>query len=863
MIAFSKLVQSLLKVDQSDALTLEKHVEIVSIGNLELDRIGFSRSRLIAVKWEALIRAKSDTTKNTVFVVGDGYEQIRLHVETLLELKQPLDLFDINSRLRAGIDYPVCYFETKTKQPIDVLSKFEISPGESRFTSLAEYEDMWNKSFQVVIGLTNERLSELTEVSLAPKLIYTQYRELDAIRQLGKKLSENADKIASAEASDFLTSEELETKTRGYLRMKAVLFDADQKLLRLKAAASDLGYFLAVKEGGETYTYPNGDSKKLEAGQLYLPHLSRLIWTRYESRTQIKFRQPFNIPYVAREEIVNTQIHTVTVFNEFVPDLDPWVEAERALNKSGYSVYRFERIGSRYVAKTGETIQEIMGRCEFDPAFRNKCAVMIPVYEQTLVQAEVLSRYIVVKHPRKGITPVHLPRLYFEEDLQMSTHYQGVRVGELVHSINLAPGEKREITVERSTSSSSETRRSTTSILDLNESDKVDLSTELEKEASNSTEKTSMRSLSAKVGGSYGGFSGSAEGSTSENVSTKQFARDLQKIANRASKSVTRQTRNEVRTESSTKLDSSRRDSSKISISNINEGRTLNLLFYQLYNIYRLRLRIERLQFVYISGCEIVAGSGLVLPEIYPLYQLKELLSVVSTAHLPVVLASGFDSDKARKEVEQQILKAIVLALQEDYFVEADDKEKPITPPPPPAVVPDPSKVDLEVNDVLDVLNKMLYNPNSDLMHGSPELVVGSPGMYLDANVGAKAATEEYSEKMRDAEFAARIASVRETEARALQLEALAHRTYSVDPGFSVTAKAISLKELELTFTSKPIAGLWKLYEGSTVLTDITSTDQLIQNFQFSSDQAWLKSDRLNVVRMIHAETLLMLVFVV
>jgi hypothetical protein len=362
----------------------------------------------------------------------------------------------------------------------------------------------------------------------------------------------------------------------------------------LRDRAHDLGYYLALQQ--ETIKFPDKTTDTLEAGQLYQPYRAEVKWQTLQYRRVLVHSTSafglfssswsFQVPYQIQ------QAQSVTKYKKVIPDFDPWVEAEQELGADGFNVFRFERVGSRYVTVAGDTIEDVAERCELDIEFAKRCAVMIPIYDQSLVHGEILSRYIVIKNPRKGIQPLHFPVLFVEEDLLFSTHFSGVEVGELIESINLAPGEQREINIEKSTQTEREERRTATSISDLTQSDTLDLSTEMEKEFSNSNERTTTSSLSAKAGGSYGGFSGSVAGSTSSTQTTKQFARDLQKVANRASRSVTLQTKQEIRTDGSVKTSVSSRQSTKIQIKNINDGRSLNLLFYRLYNIYDVTLTL-------------------------------------------------------------------------------------------------------------------------------------------------------------------------------------------------------------------------------------------------------------------------------
>ncbi len=863
----SKAVESAVKIEGDDA-SLFAHTQLKPLHeSRELDRISFSRSRLVALDWGKII-GKQDAGKPLTY--GSGAEFLRRAVEKSWgrpESTNPPDLGFVNERFESAKDF-VLRFKADDLQTflVTVDAEFTITPdiASGTFNDFPSYVQMWNYVKCVSYEVAGDKPTEMSEVSLAPSLIHRQYREFAALRSLATEMDKNADVIASREFKEFATNEDIEQTIAGYLRMKSLRIELEQKLERLRNKARDLGFHLSVTPTGENYKTPAGADVVLKAGELYRPYSMLYRWTTTEVRREwrevhvgrtpfgvaIDMMMPVDVSYAVEHEQV-AQAHELVT-----PDYDPWVEKESELRKEGFKVFRFERRDMRYIAITGESLESILERCQSSPAYREKCAVMLPIYEQTLIKSETLVKYLVFKRPRPGSSPLHAPRVYIEENLQLSTHFQGVEVGELAHTINLAPGERRELVIEKATNTQFETRRTATSIMDLTETDRIDLSTEMEKEASNSTESSRTQSLSAKAGGSYGGFSASVDGSSTETMTAKQFARDLQKLANKASRSVTKQTRQEVRTETSLQSSASRKESSKIAIANINDGRSLNLAFYHLYNIYSLKLRLENLSFTYLSGLEAIAGSGLVLPEAYPVSRLSEMLQRISIDHLPVVATTS--DAAASAALYDFVLSAIEGSLKEEYFQENSNSDNPIKPPIKWAAQVGAS-TQKRVEALTLALESARYNPDTNLMptdEASRSLVIGSPGLYLDSFVGSRPSTEPYSENMRNAEWAKRLADVRETEARAFQMESLARRSLLVDAGNTVRAEAQSLKILRLIFSSPPLQGVWSLISASQTLETITVTnDKLEHEFTFTTDQKWLSADTLDLVRMVHNET--------
>jgi hypothetical protein len=849
----------------SEPDSLECHTELRPISEKrELERISFSRSREVKIDWDLVI--SSDVANKKPYVSGVGIEYLRSELERLWGYPDGIKTFAEVERIAMytqSVDPPMVTFTVPNSLRLymvvlDPSQSGTLPPLPPAFKSFKAYEDFWANVARV--SSRDGSVTEMSSVDLAPAIIYRQYRELITLRKLGESLAINAEKIAARELDGFLSAQDIDTMTASYLQMHSLKIDVELKLERLRDKARDLGYYLALTK--ENITLPDGSKDELEAGEIYQPFAVWFSWETVQLRRELVRSSSWlfgssswvmQIPYRVQH------IKQIIKYNKTIPDFDPWIEKERELASAGFMVFRFIRLGEKYVTVKGEPIEDIVERCEVDVDFAGRCAVLIPVYEQGLVSGEVLSRYIVILRPRRGTQPVHLPRLFIEEDLLFSTHFNSVEVGELVESINLAPGEEREIVIEKTTSSEQESRRTATSISDLTESDRIDLSTEMEREASNSNERTTTQSLSAKVGGSYGFASGSAEGSTSSTQTTRQFARDLQKVANKASRSVTRQTRQEVKTETVAKTSVSTRQSTKISIRNINDGRSLNLLFYQLYNVYTLSLRLERMTFTLLSGKEIIAGTGIVLPEVYSLHQLPGLIERMDLLNFPIQPNKKkypSNTQAAAREAYQKIIVAALKETLQEYNIGEPDSSESINVR-VPAVVPNQS-AEQDIKDLTQALNRIQYTNASITPPGSDKedvqkLVVGSPGLYLDAFVGVRASTEPYSEDMRSMEISKGLAQVREIEARAAYSEALARRVSRLEPDNTVSAKADDLRSLTLTFEKPPLLGDWSLYVADTLVMDFTITNpDLVQKLTFTIDHQWLDQSSMELARIVH-----------
>lgn len=882
----------------------------------EVERVAFSRSREVDINWGKVISDERDS-EATPYLTGEagyGIEYMRYELERLWGFPEGVaadfDVAWINKAFLITIDPPAMWFSVPNSKRsyvvvvdpnIDPETGYEVPNYPPAFSTLTEYNEMWR---HVVRIYSDEGVkTDMSVVDLAPSIIYRQYRELKALQRLGDSLAANADKIAAQEFGQFLSVADIDEITRGYLRMRGVKSDIDLKLERLRDRAKDLGYVLALEQ--TSVKLPDGTVDKLEAGQLYQPYLTQVSWSTTQSRQYLVRSRSlfFSTSWIFRVPYYVQHVQQVTRYRKVIPDFDPWVEKEQELTGQGFTVFRFERVGDIYKATQGEIIEDVVERCEVDIEFGKRCAVMIPVYEQSLTTGVVLARYVVIKRPRRGVQPIHLPRLFVEESLLFTTHFEGVEVGELVETINLAPGENREIVIEKTTSSEQEIRRTATSISDLTENDRVDLSTEMEREATRSQEKSTTTNLSAKASGSYGAFSGGVEGSTSSTQTTRQFARDLQKVANKASRSVTRQTRQEVQTSSSVKTNVSTRESTKITIENINQGRSLNLLFYQLYNIYRLKLRLEQMSFTLLSGREIIAGSGIVVPEAYSLSELGRAIERMKLAGLPIrpnanhfpgstalesdardvyqrhVIAQiketlreyttdkgsgAIDVDKWEPEetnpTVQQLVDALATALNELVYTGAG------IVPPASGEKRSSRLAAAEASNVSGQNQSASNGPNEDQEGGEGQscveddslgtLIVGSPGLYLDAHVGARPGTEPYAERMRLAELGRQRAETREINARAVYSMAMAKRLSQIDPGNVIKGEAKGLRAVVLSFAKEPLQGDWELWVEGMKVADFSIEDaSLEKTLTFNMDMDWLRPDRNEIARIVHVDT--------
>ena len=619
------------------------------------------------------------------------------------------------------------------------------------------------------------------------------------LKTFANALSEKADKLADDQVTDLLSENQINHLLNAIIRMKQPQRDITFNERRLVDRASDLNYILPLAD--RTYKYPDGTDLTMTKGQLYQPYRATVYWQSKVKRVKyVVVTEKFLGLVVSRRRVRQEWIETVnnyrsvTKYGKVQVDLDPWEEKEVDLSEAeGLQSFRFERINGDYFDLNGVSLEAIIDRCDRDEEFRRQTAVWIPVYEQKLTEGEILTKYTIIKRPFRGYAPVRSPIVFVHEALSYRTAWRNSELGELAHSINMGPGEERTITVEQSTSRQVETVHSTTSILDLTRSDSLELSSEIEREAGNSSESTRTSTFSASASGSIGAFGGSASGSTSSTKTAKQFSRQMEKVARKAARNLTRRSHQEVKSTTTVTTTASRSESTSINVKNVNEGRTLNLLFYRLYNIFDASLTAESLQFVSEDGIELVSGSGITIPKVFDASEMDRALSPFDLVNLPYQTADAPGTEAYAKlfiSYWSYIIDQILNLLRSEYDVDGDESSarilrvreplikimnKPAAELKQPHIVlgDDADKFSLEnlyarlqdaFEKIIDQIEKSVddaLGENQPLLPLiSHDLRVASPGLYVDTVMGVSPATEPYAEEMRAQKVLLEVAEV-------------------------------------------------------------------------------------------------------
>jgi hypothetical protein len=720
---------------------------------------------------------------------------------------------------------------------------------------------------------------QFSEIDLRPGIIARRYSELKIRLDLAKSVSDALPPIDSEKLRALLDAgkdvEEIARLQQKYARIKKDVTDVQREIERLVSIAENMGLILCTKD--QTIKKPDNTEIKLEEGKIYRPYRHEISWTTTHTRQQLKWAFLF----FYYKPVTVTQKHVAVVTDYALVDtsvdlLVRWREEYLAKNPQD-EITVLQQAGKFFVAADGSPLRGIMDRCDLDESFRRRCTVLLPIFEESITGESVLTKYHVFKHPLPGISPVIMPRLTIEESLSYRTVWDGMVLGELANTINLAPGEQRTIHVRKAYKRETTVSRTAVSVFDVNRAESSDLATEMERIARHERERSTNLQTEASVSGGAFGVTASASMKAGVTTSAKEFGQAMAKVAKNAATSVTQQNREEVTTSSTMQTTVETSEETTAQIRNINEGRTLNLMFYRLYNRYKGGLYIEGLQFNLIPSVETIAGSGIFEAQTYSATELDKVLDRLQQN--PLMLDLDNDGELLlRKTVLTELLKLVIYEYgdgdkeTEQLVLEAgagkETAQKPQRPRPSVNVLPmkglnaaailksasesadtqrkkGTETVKHNLEDIQkkldDLLRQTVPELNTSLEIEPVNLMVGSGGLYLDATVGRLPSTEPYSEEMRKREIRMRDAEIFATRSKGLLQQAQASEITGGVFLTSIHPDRANLNRLTLGLNTFVEPGVWQLHVDGEVKARVVEEDAVnMLGFTWSEQQDWL-----------------------
>ena len=359
-------------------------------------------------------------------------------------------------------------------------------------------------------------------------------------------------------------------------------------------------------------------------------------------------------------------------------------------------------------------------------------------------------------HPVKAIIPSKLPTVGIRESLDYRMSWTGLEIGKLIDSICLAPGETKTISISNKFST---LNSSTTSNKTFNEISSVDTKenlTEFENlvtsELERSKESSSSISANASFGG-YGGASGDSKQSSRETL--KDFTKNLNKSSAKASNTLNKRASVEISSTSTTSVENSSSTTRNSTISNINQGKSLNLNYHQLNNRYTSRVYLDNLRLEVSSSLELIEGSGIYDKFLTKLSSIEQILALIK-----IFIPHFKAGDKNENLIV--IIRAIIQNLNEylDIPLSVEDGElKKLTTQNSLKIIKVQEEFvnkfsnDSNFSEILQDYKRLILSINFDeLYFNEITTILDSGSYYLDSQVGVNPATESYSEKMRELE---------------------------------------------------------------------------------------------------------------
>lgn len=778
--------------------------------------------------------------------------------------------------------------------------------------SYVGYDAFWNDCVISVelacpMGLKNKAHTALLPgieiLDLSGPRIWSLARRIAARKAISSRAAANADTVFTAEKpDDVLSVESVEQRTDSYLKIKSLDWAITEQWENLVSQAASLGYKLKLDPGTFAVSLDAIPPKMRIWHTKHLRESPATLETLYEA--QGRASHSFAVCASRMEE---------TKPSEDPTDVDPWVEKENSLNLEGFvHVHRFERSTYGYVCGSGRALEEVMNECARDDFIRRSTALLLPVEEQTLTQGIVTTRYLIVRRPLPGINTVTFPSAAVYQNWTYRSALASAEVGELISTVSLAPGESRKLNVTRNSEYRSETKSTTTSLLDVTDSRSTDLVSEVERESRREKEAESSFTLNSSYGSSAslglslgdlsigGGSEFSIAGSGSRKFSTKDFDRALDRTVQKTASSMQRRQKDEVSLSTSIVQSTATSDSRETLVKNINEGRTLNLLLFAVNKRMTTGLRLNAMSLVAYGTRELVEGTGVLPWRVAPLSNggVNDIAAFMWKCGLPAHLETRpGGEDLLNKLVTQSLCDGLKEVLVDDLAPDGIDDSDYAAGSGRNFVVALPPEAGTKssVTSYRQITANLL---ESDVAPGAAtkppvisfreksvrleNLVYGNRSMssrvvyyptsatYLDAQVGAMPATESYYEQMRAEEVRQRRASSYRDFASGLLDESKARwisRGQLGSVGGPLTlleTKIVSidfakgnLKEFTLGLSDDLPKGTWKVMFGKSFVIDVPKAcvGSKAVRLVCSQDQLWLdQEDRLKKLALVNLD---------
>ncbi len=499
------------------------------------------------------------------------------------------------------------YYYLLSTLDADPLTLSDFIDDENR---LERYLDTWENKVDVIKrvfpkGTQLSSRHEYLDLSVGALMEFFPY--LANVNRSTLKLKAQLEKQMS-DSTDFRMTKALHQEL-GDIALE--LASIKRSMANLQSFASSRGYILITEDGKREVTYRGKKATQdVKEGQLLQQYSFESTWVEeykvHKSRRRLfRSRKRWTVTRRRTRKAIDIGLRLIRSPDENLNDF-----LENSLISKGMEPIVFENNDQSLLSQDGRTVDEVLELCDMDPMFRKRCAILLPTYTQTLFGDDVVSGFHVIREPQRGKAIIGMPDYFVEESLSYRFRWLGCELGELVSSINLLPGEEREISIKTTRSSLREHELKSTTNVENESSSSFDTLTSVENEFQKENKSEKTKSWSAKASGSYGGISGGVSASGTSKKSARQFARTLNKVSSKAVSKMRRKTKQEVVARELTRESAENTSSSSGTIVNPNVGRTLNINFFTVNNVYSSGTFLDEFGFLYVSPFEMIDGTG-------------------------------------------------------------------------------------------------------------------------------------------------------------------------------------------------------------------------------------------------------------
>ena len=539
----------------------------------------------------------------------------------------------------------------------------------------------------------------------------------------------------------------------------------------------------------------------LEVGDQYetqegIGFITSKYWKTDHTRKSFKRKNPDGSLVAFEIEISNVNEVAKAIREEVIGSEGSGVEAQKVLDLREY-----HSMNGLLVDQYGVTLQDHVIHLTENESDSVHHVLMIPLFDSASNIRP--DRMLVVRNPIFSGKQLHPVSVKFNEQYGMDVRWGGIGLGEFSHSVNLFPGEEREMKIVTSkkrsfetvtktkTSSKQSSASEATTASKRNDSfaSKLTDSMETSNSFSRSSSTKTKASVSVSAKGGWGPFSASASASygrdTSEESSSKlsSVAKRSSDLASKSSNEVS--DNNKVSFNSTTETESSletkvagedmETETTVIKLYNINEGKTANFNFFQVTNNYHTALSLENVTLNVDTGIEIIPGTGLTiareidlekfteLPSEFTIYQAaeqKDLFKIIAAQVLLRYVNLGEEPDQDDPwilQVEQGRWSTLQTLKQDcDEAIKNPEADENGTQLELVDRLPDGL---LELENVDFTITPMAVGEES-------HYTINSGKYFVDAHLGISPATEPYLETRRDIETERQKALVNELRVR-------------------------------------------------------------------------------------------------